>query len=160
MFFGKNKTSLKLIKSHPELLLGCDYFIIESANNPKKIKIGSGISQLFLKNIDGEEYLIEGNFTKIKEYFLPNMLYESVEGKIYKVKKPFANLLQNSLLKEVQPCSYDEKYQLGHGVSEQYFLQKSNNKVIKLYGNSHQIKNLLEEVIVPNITKKEVKIKN
>ena len=68
MFFGKNKTSLKLIKSHPELLLGCDYFIIESANNPKKIKIGSGISQLFLKNIDGEEYLIEGNFTKIKEY--------------------------------------------------------------------------------------------
>ena len=67
MFFGKNKTSLKLIKQHPELLLGSEYLIIESSINPKKIKIGSGISKLFLRSFDGEEYLVEGNFTKIKE---------------------------------------------------------------------------------------------
>jgi len=143
MFFGKNKTSLKLTKPHPELLLGSDYFIVESAINPKKIKVGSGISQLYLKNEDGEEYLIEGNSTKIKELFSPNILYEAVEGKVYKVRRPFGNLFQNCLLKEIDSCNYDEKYQLGHGISEHYFIQKSNNKVIKLYGNSHQIKNLL-----------------
>ena len=158
MFFGKNKTSLKLIKPHPELLLGCDYQIVEHLNNPKKIKIGIGISQLFLKNSDGEEYLIEGNASKIKDMFMSNMLYESVEGKIYKVKKPFGNLLQNSLLKEITACSYDEKYQLGHGVSEHYFIQKLNNKVIKLYGNSHQIKNLLEEVIIKTEIKEPQRI--
>ena len=68
MFFGKNKTSLKLAKQHPELLMGCEYFIVEHVQNPRKVKIGSGISQLFLKSSDGEEYLIEGNISKIKEY--------------------------------------------------------------------------------------------
>ena len=66
MFFGKNKTSLKLTKQHPDLLMGCDYFVVESVSNPKKIRIGSGLTQLFLKNQDGEEYLIEGNSSKIK----------------------------------------------------------------------------------------------
>jgi hypothetical protein len=158
MFFGKNKTSLKLVKQHPELLLGCDYHIVENAINPKKIKIGSGITQLYLKNIDGEEYLIEGNSSKIKEYFLPNMIYESLEGKIYKVKRPFGNILQNALLKEIAPCNYDEKYQLGHGVSEHYFIQKFNDKILKLYGNSNQIKNLLEEVVEKKELKESKKI--
>jgi len=158
MFFGKNKTSLKLVKQHPELLLGCDYHIVENAINPKKIKIGSGITQLYLKNIDGEEYLIEGNSSKIKEYFLPNMIYESLEGKIYKVKRPFGNILQNALLKEIAPCNYDEKYQLGHGVSEHYFIKKFNDKILKLYGNSNQIKNLLEEVVEKKELKESKKI--
>jgi hypothetical protein len=158
MFFGKNKTSLKLVKQHPELLMGCDYHIVENAINPKKIKIGSGITQLYLKNIDGEEYLIEGNSSKIKEYFLPNMIYESLEGKIYKVKRPFGNILQNALLKEIAPCNYDEKYQLGHGVSEHYFIQKFNDKILKLYGNSNQIKNLLEEVVEKKELKESKKI--
>ena len=150
MFFGKNKTSLKLIKQHPELLMGGEYLIVESVINPKKIKIGSGITQLFLRDINGEEYLVEGNSTKIKDYFTPIQTYDIAEGKIVKVKRPIGNLKSNDYLKEVTSCPYDEKLQLGHGVAEHYYIQKSNNKVIKLYGNSIQIKNLFEEVISPN----------
>jgi len=149
MFFGKNKTSLKLAKQHPELLMGCEYFICESAINPKKIKIGSGISQLFLKTGDGEEYLIEGNSSKIKEYFVPSKTFESLEGKLYVVKRPFGSLLQNQKLKLIEACQYDEKIQLGNGISEQYFIQQNTNKIIKVYGNSNQIKNLFEEVVIP-----------
>lgn len=148
MFFGKNKTSLKLAKQHPELLMGCEYFVVESVANPKKIKIGSGITQLFLKTIDGEEYLVEGNSSKIKEYFVPSKTFESLEGKLYFVKRPFGSLLQNQKLKLIEPCQYDEKIQLGNGISEQYFIQQNTNKVIKVYGNSNQIKNLFEEVVV------------
>lgn len=155
MFFGKNKTSLKLIKQHPELLEGCEYHIIENSTNPKKIKIGSGITELFLRSPDGEEYLIEGNLSKIKQYFVPSKTYDNIDGKIFKVLRPVGNLLQNQLLKEVSACQYDEKIQLGHGISEQYFIQKNTDKVIKVYGNSNQIKNLFEEIIpiVPQIKK-------
>ena len=149
MFFGKNKTSLKLAKQHPELLMGCEYYIIESSNNPKKIKVGSGISQLYLRNSDGEEYLIEGNSTKIKELFIPSKTYESMEGKLFKTTKPFGNFFQFQMLKEIAPCQYDEKIQLGNGISEHYFIVKGSNKIVKVYGNSSQIKNLLEEVNVP-----------
>jgi hypothetical protein len=148
MFFGKNKTSLKLIKQHTELLMGCEYQIIEKSNNFKKIKVGSGISQLYLKNQDGEEYLLEGNSSKIRELFAPIMTFESLEGKLFKVKKPVGNLLQNQVLKEISPCNYDEKLQLGIGVTEHYFIQK-NNKILKLYGNSNQIKNLIEAIDEP-----------
>jgi hypothetical protein len=148
MFFGKNKTSLKLAKQHPEMLMGCEYLIVESVTNPKKIKIGSGISQLMLCDSTGEEYLIEGNFSKIKDYFVASKTYDAVDGKIYKTKRSFGNLHQNDYLKEISECPYDEKYQFGHGVAEHYYIQKSNNKVIKLYGNSHQIKNLVEEVVI------------
>jgi len=149
MFFGKNKTSLKLAKQHPELLMGCEYYIIESSNNPKKIKVGSGISQLYLRNSDGEEYLIEGNSTKIKELFTPSKTYESMEGKLFKTTKPFGNFFQFQMLKEIAPCQYDEKIQLGNGISEHYFIVKGSNKIVKVYGNSSQIKNLLEEVNIP-----------
>jgi hypothetical protein len=147
MFFGKNKTSLKLTKQHPEMLIGDEFFIVESVISPKIIKVGSGLTQLFLRNLDGEEYLIEGNASKIRALFTPSKTYDSVDGKIYKVKRPAASFLQNEYLKEVAPCQYDEKIQLGHGVAEHYFIQKSNNKVVKVYGNSIQIKNLLEEYI-------------
>ena len=56
--------------------------------------------------------------------------------------------MQNELLKEVAPCQYDEKIQLGHGISEHYYIQKNTDKIIKFYGNSSQIKNLLEEIII------------
>ena len=166
MFFGKNKTSLKLIKQHPELLMGGEYTIVEYVSNPKKIKMGSGITQLYLRDVYGEEYLIEGNSTKIKEYFSPVKTYDAADGKIFKTKKSFGNLPQNEYLKEVVSSSYDEKIQLGHGVAEHYFIQKSNNKIIKLYGNSVQIKNLLEEYKPPihqeqfkqNNTKPQTKI--
>lgn len=151
MFFGKNKTSLKLVKQHSELLVGSEFFIIETATNPKKIKIGSGLSQLYLRSQDGEEYLIEGNSGKIKEYFIPVMNFDSLDGKLFKVRRPTGNLLQNQLLKEVGPCSYDEKLQLGNGITEHYFIQK-NNKVLKVYGNSNQIKNLFEEIVTPIIS--------
>jgi hypothetical protein len=147
MFFGKNKTSLKLTKWHPELPQGCEFIIVESTINPTKVKIGSGITKLLLRSTDGEEYLIEGNSVKIKEYFEPTKTYSASSGKIFKVKRPFGPLFQNVLLKEITACQYDEKFQLGHGVSEHYFIQNNNDKVIKLYGNSNQIKNLLEEVV-------------
>ena len=149
MFFGKNKTSLKLIKQHPELLMGCEYYIAESLTNPKKVRIGTGQSRLLLKNMDGEEFIIEGNSSKIKEYFVPTMAFEHINGKTFKVKHPIGPLFQNQLLKEIAPCKYDEKIQLGIGVTEQYFIQKDTDKVIKVYGNSKQIKNLFEEIITP-----------
>ena len=149
MFFGKNKTSLKLIKQHPQMLSGCEYLIIESATDPKIIKIGSGISKLYLRSPDGEEYLLEGNFGKIKDMFAPSKTYENMDGKLFKVIRPVASLMQNQMLKEIAPCQYDEKIQLGNGISEHYFIQKTNNKVLKVYGNSNQIKNLFEEVVLP-----------
>lgn len=147
MFFGKNKTSLKLIKPQNGLALGCDYYIVESVQNPSKIKIGTGISRLALINSNGDEFLLEGNSAKIKELFAPKYLFESVEGKIYKVVRPVGNLLRNSLLKEVITEHSDEKWQLGHGTAEHYYI-KQDNKIIKLYGNSQQIKNIMEEVVV------------
>jgi hypothetical protein len=149
MFFGKNKTSLKLAKQHSELLEGCEYHIVEYLTNPKIIRVGSGISQLYLRNSDGEEFLIEGNASKIKDLFVPVKTFEGLQGTSFKVKRPIGSLLQNQVLKEIASCPYDEKMQLGHGISEYYFIQKDTNKVIKFYGNSHQIKNLFEEIIVP-----------
>jgi hypothetical protein len=148
MFFGKNKTSLKLIKQHPELLMGGEYLITESLKNPKKIKIGSGLTQLFLKDINGEEYLIEGNMSNIKDFFVPVMTFENLDGKLVKLKQSIGSLSQNEILKEIAPCKYDEKMQFGVGVTEQYYIQKNTNKVIKVYGNSKQIKNLFETLQV------------
>ena len=149
MFFGKNKNSLKLIKQHPNLLVGATYHIIESANNPKIVKLGSGISQMYLRDEYGETYLVEGNSNKIKEYFQPILLFESIEGPVFKVKRPIGSLLQNSLLKETTALTADEKIYAGNGITERYFIQKDTNKVIKFVGNSTQIKHLIEEQIVP-----------
>ena len=149
MFFGKNKTSLKLAKQHSELLQGCEYHIVEYLTNPKIIRVGSGLTQLYLRNSDGEEFLIEGNSSKIKELFVPVKTFEGLQGTSFKVKRPIGSLLQNQVLKEISSCPYDEKMQLGHGISEHYFIQQNTNKVIKFYGNSHQIKNLFEEIVVP-----------
>lgn len=149
MFFGKNKTSLKLAKQHSELLEGCEYYIVEYLTNPKVVRVGSGISQLYLRNSEGDEYLIEGNASKIKELFVPVKTFEGLQGTSFKVKRPIGSLLQNQVLKEIASCPYDEKMQLGHGISEYYFIQQNTNKVIKFYGNSHQIKNLFEEIVVP-----------
>ena len=146
MFFGKNKTSLKLAKQHPELLMGCEYFVVENVTNPKKIKIGSGLTQLFLRNQDGEEYLIEGNSSKIKEFFTPTMSFNNQEGRLVKVKQSVGSLFRNQILKEIAPCKYDEKIQLGIGITEHFFIHKETDKVIKIYGNSKQIKNLFEDV--------------
>jgi hypothetical protein len=149
MFFGKNKTSLKLAKQHSELLQGCEYHIVEYLTNPKVIRVGSGLTQLYLRNSDGDEFLIEGNASKIKDLFIPIQTFEGLQGTSFKVKRPIGSLLQNQILKEISSCPYDEKMQLGHGISEHYFIQQNTNKVIKFYGNSHQIKNLFEEIIVP-----------
>jgi len=155
MFFGKNKTSLKLSKPFPGLAEGCEYFIVESATNPKKIKIGNGLTQLYLRDSDGESYLIEGNSTKIKNIFTPIKNYDSLDGKIYKLKRSFGSFDQNELVKFIDPTNYDEKIQFGIGVTEQYIIKKSNDKVIKVYGNSNQIKSLFEEVQInkPQISK-------
>ena len=149
MFFGKNKTSLKLAKQHSELLQGCEYHIVEYLTNPKVVRVGSGLTQLYLRNSDGEEFLIEGNASKIKDLFIPIQTFEGLQGTSFKVKRPIGSLLQNQVLKEISSCPYDEKMQLGHGISEHYFIQQNTNKVIKFYGNSHQIKNLFEEIVVP-----------
>lgn len=150
MFFGKNKTSLRLKKPQPGLALDTDYYIVENVSNPSRIKVGSGISKLALINANGDEYLLEGNSAKIKELFAPKHVYDNAEGKVYKIIRPIGNLTRNSLIKEIVTEHCDEKWQLGHGTSEHYYIQQSNNKIIKLYGNSQQIKNLMEEVASPN----------
>jgi hypothetical protein len=146
MFFGKNKNSLKLIKDHPSLLMGATYHITESNSNAKIIKVGSGITQLYIRDEYGENYLLEGNANKIKELFQANMLFENMEGEIYKLKRPIGSLHQNVLIKEISAITADEKIYVGGGVTERYFIEKNNNKVIKFIGNSTQIKYLFEKV--------------
>jgi hypothetical protein len=149
MFFGKNKNSLKLIKQHPQLLMGATYHITEARSNAKKIKIGSGISELYIRDEYGETYLLEGNASKIKEMFQANLLFENVEGELYKLKRSIGSLNQNVLLKEVNSLTSDEKIYVGNGITERYFIDKDRNKVIKFIGNSTQIKNLVEKVELP-----------
>ena len=80
MFFGKNKNSIKLIKQHPELLMGAVYHVVEPRSNAKRIKIGSGITELFIRDEQGETYLLEGNSSKIRDMFQATMLFENVDG--------------------------------------------------------------------------------
>lgn len=149
MFFGKNKTSLKLIKNHPDLLMGGTYHIVESAYNPKIVKVGTGITQLYLRDEYGESYLLEGNSTKIKDMFQANLLFENVQGVVYKLKRPIGSLHQNVLLKEISALTADEKIYVGSGVTERYFIENNSNKVIKFVGNSSQIKYLFEQLEQP-----------
>lgn len=149
MFFGKNKNSLKLIKQHPELLMGATYHITDPTQDAKKVKIGAGITELYVRNDDGEVYLLEGNATKIKDMFQAVLLFENMEGELYKLKRPVGSLLQNVLLKEINALTADEKIYVGNGITERYFIEKSSSRVIKFIGNSTQIKNLVEKVELP-----------
>lgn len=144
MFFGKNKTSLKLSKSHPILKSGVEYTIVENVQNPQKIYIGSGITKILLKSSDGLEYIIEGNSKKIKDYFSPLYTYENVDSNAFKVKIAVGSLQKNERLKETTSIQPDEKIYLGYGVSERYFIHEGTNKIIKFIGNPSQIKNVLE----------------
>jgi hypothetical protein len=74
------------------------------------------------------------------------MTFENLDGKLVKIKQSVGPFHQNEILKEIGPCQYDEKLQLGIGITEQYYIQKYTNKVIKIYGNSKQIKNLFEDL--------------
>ncbi len=58
--------SLKLIKDHPLLLMGATYHITESNSNAKIIKVGSGITKLYIRDEYGENNLHEGNANRIK----------------------------------------------------------------------------------------------
>ena len=156
MFFGKNKTSLRLSKPHPILVEGKEYFVVDSVRNPTKVSVGVGISKVLLKDKDGQEFIVEGNSTKIKDLLIPVYIFENVEGPKYKLRLPVGSLQKNCLLKEVNSIHPDEKIYLGHGVSERYFIQQGTNKVIKFIGNPSQIKNIVEE-IKPEILKQEVK---
>jgi hypothetical protein len=148
MFFGKNKNTIKLIKSHPQLLSGGTYHIVETALNPKKVKIGVGITQLYLRDDYGEYYLVEGNAAKIRQHFEPLMMFEHIEGPLFKLKRPIGSLLQNTILKETAVLVADEKIYVGNGVTERYFIAKNNNKIFKFSGNSTYIKNLFEEHVL------------
>lgn len=147
MFFGKNKTCLKLSRPHSILAENCEYYIVESVKNPTKINVGIGITKLMLRNEYGDEFIVEGNATKIKELLVPIHLFESISGPTFKVKLPVGSLQKNTLLKETTSVHPDEKIHLGYGVSERYFVQEKTNKVIKFVGNPSQIKNLLEEKV-------------
>jgi hypothetical protein len=138
--------SLKLIKDHPLLLMGATYYITESNSNAKIIKVGSGITKLYIRDEYGENYLLEGNANRIKELFQAIMLFENMEGEIYKLKRPIGSLHQNVLIKEISAITADENIYVGGGVTERYFIEKNNNKVIKFIGNSTQIKYLFEKV--------------
>ena len=149
MFFGKNKNSLKLVKQHPELLMGATYHITDPRPDAKRIKIGAGITELYVRSDDGEVYLLEGNATKIKDMFQATLLFENVEGDLYKLRRSIGSLNQNVLLKEITSLTADEKVYVGNGITERYFIDRERNKVTKFIGNSTQIKNLLERVEFP-----------
>lgn len=140
------------------MFMGGTYHIIESAVNPRHVRIGTGISQFYVRDEFGETYLVEGNASKIREYFQPVMLFENMEGTCFKLKRPIGSLLQNTLLKETTSLTSDEKIYVGNGVTERYFIEKSSNKIIKFIGNSTQIKNLLEEQIIQKPKEAPVKI--
>ena len=145
MFFGKNKTSLKLIKALPELDGSDQYTIVENVLNPKKVNIGIGVSKILLRSSKGNEFIIEGNAKKIKDHFTPIFVFDGIDGPVYKTKLSIGSLAKNVNLKETASVQPDEKIYLGHGVSERYFIQEGTNKIIKFIGNPSQIKNLLEE---------------
>ena len=147
MFFGKNKTSLRLSKPHPILVEGCEYHVVESVRNPTKVTVGVGITKLLLRDKDGQEFIVEGNAAKIKELLIPVYIFENVEGPTFKLKLPVGSLQRNEFLKETNSIHPDEKIYLGHGVSERYFIQRDTNKVIKFIGNPSQIKNILDEQV-------------
>jgi len=146
MFFGKNKTSLRLSKPHPILVEGYEYHVVESVRNPTKVTVGVGITKLLLRDKDGQEFVVEGNASKIKDLLVPVYVFENVEGPTFKLKLPVGSLQKNTLLKETNSVHPDEKIYLGHGVSERYFIQSQTNKIIKFIGNPSQIKNIVEEV--------------
>ena len=146
MFFGKNKTSLRLSKPHPILVEGCEYNIVDAVRNPTKVTVGVGITKLFLRDKDGQEFVVEGNASKIKDLLIPVYIFEHIDGPIFKLKFPVGSLQKNTFLKETNSVHPDEKIYLGHGVSERYFIQQQTNKIIKFIGNPSQIKNIVEEV--------------
>jgi hypothetical protein len=86
---------------------------------------------------------------KIKDMFQATMLFENVEGELFKLTRSIGSLNQNTLLKEVNALTADEKIYVGNGVTERYLIDKERNKVTKFIGNSTQIKNLLERVELP-----------
>ena len=147
MFFGKNKTTLRLSRPHPILVEGCEYHVVESVRNPTKVSVGVGITKVFLKDKDGQEFIVEGNSSKIKELLIPLYVFENVEGPSFRLKLPVDSLQKNTILKETNSVHPDKKIYLGHGVTERYFIQQKTNKIIKFIGNSSQIKNIIEEII-------------
>jgi hypothetical protein len=157
MFFGKNKTSLRLSKPHPILVEGCEYHVVESVRNPTKVSVGVGISKIFLRDNDGQEFVVEGNSSKIKELLIPVYVFENVEGPSFRLRLPVGSLQKNTLLRETNSVHPDEKIYLGHGVSERYFIQQKTNKIIKFIGNPSQIKNIVEEIVeTPKIVSQPV----
>jgi hypothetical protein len=158
MFFGKNKTSLRLIKNHPDLKGDIRYNIVENVLNPIRVNIGAGVSKVLLRGTDGSEYIVEGNSKKIKDYFTPAYVFETVESPTLKVRISVGTLERNTKLKETVSVQPDEKIYLGHGVSERYFIQEGTNKIIKFIGNPSQIKNIFEEVKeeTPKIVKQSI----
>jgi len=157
MFFGKNKTSLRISKPHPILVEGCEYHVVESVRNPTKVSVGVGISKIFLRDKDGQEFVVEGNSSKIKELLIPVYVFENVEGPSFRLRLPVGSLQKNTLLRETNSVHPDEKIYLGHGVSERYFIQQKTNKIIKFIGNPSQIKNIVEEIVeTPKIVSQPV----
>jgi hypothetical protein len=157
MFFGKNKTSLRLSKPHPILVEGCEYHVVESVKNPTKVSVGVGITKVFLRDKDGQEFVVEGNASKIKDLLIPVYIFENVESPAFRLKLPVGSLQKNTLLKETNSVHPDEKIYLGHGVSERYFIQQKTNKIVKFIGNPSQIKNIVEEIVeTPKIVSQPV----
>jgi hypothetical protein len=157
MFFGKNKTSLRLSRPHPILVEGCEYQIVDSVRNPTKVSVGVGITKVLLKDKDGREFVVEGNSTKIKELLIPVYVFENVEGPSFRLRLPVGSLQKNTVLKETNSVHPDEKIYLGHGVSERYFIQQKTNKIVKFIGNPSQIKNIVEEIVeTPKIVSQPV----
>ena len=143
------KSSIKLIRECQQLTVGSDYFIVEKVLKPKIVKVGSGLSQLPLRDSTGNEYLLVGNLNKIFKLFKVTNLFENLNTPVFALKENIGQFKEDSKFKQVSnDALVEEIINVGIGLSEKTFVEQSTNKIIKFKGNINKINELFSPVIV------------
>jgi hypothetical protein len=143
------KSSIKLIRECQQLTVGSDYFIVEKVLKPKIVKVGSGLSQLPLRDSTGNEYLLVGNLNKIFKLFKVTNLFENLNTPIFSLNEDIGAFKENSKFKQVSnDALIEEIIEVGIGLSEKTFVEQNTNKIIKFKGNINKINELFSPVIV------------
>lgn len=143
----KNKESLKLIRDCPHLVVGSDYFLVNSVNNPTKIRIGYGLTELKLVDSSGNEFLLHGNQKELVELFKVNDLFSISPNKEYVLLESVENLKSNTHFKKLDKTSYyDVSVSVGSGLGEFYFIEQYTNNIIRFTGNQNKITSLFKEI--------------
>jgi hypothetical protein len=141
----KITNSFKLIRDCPHLVVGSDYFLVESVSNPKKIRISHGLSELKIIDEKNNEFLIQGNGKDLAELFKSNDLYNLAKTSEFILLESIKNLTKGTLVKKLNDSSYfDVLIQIGNGLHEAYYVSP-NNQITKIIGNKTKINELFEE---------------